>query len=368
MVDSRPRVKPEHAPFRTVDGQVRIGGEVQGVAARIPDPTGSIWSLLAAADGSRTVAQIIRAVRDRHPAETESAVNNALHRLNAAGYLEETNPAPAAPGTTLTDRERERYRRGGRLYQWMDLVERPDAWHVQALLKRSSVTVLGVGGTGSYAAAALAASGVGRLHCVDADRVELSNLNRQLLFTEADIGRDKVTAAIERLSAVNGDITVTGESARVGGVPDLVALAQGCDVLVLAADQPRSIRYWTNEACLRAGVPWVNTGYDGPLVNCAVYLPGNGPCYLCCKLADREQDQHPPLFPAEKDRVSTHAANAVSAGISGQLGAHLAIAALTGVPRITPGAAHGFNLLDLGAHFNREYQHRPDCPLCGDHS
>ena len=74
---------------------------------------------------------------------------------------------------------------------------RASSWDAQARLARSRVTVVGLGGSGAGAAAALAASGVGRLHCVDPDAVELSNLNRQVLYSEDDIGRPKVDAAVD---------------------------------------------------------------------------------------------------------------------------------------------------------------------------
>ncbi len=84
---------------------------------------------------------------------------------------------------------------------------------------------MGLGGTGSHAAWSLAAIGVGRLYCVDPDLVELSNLNRQLLYTEADVGRPKAPLAQARLSRITSDIVVSSARHRVTCEADL-ALAR----------------------------------------------------------------------------------------------------------------------------------------------
>jgi hypothetical protein len=85
--------------------------------------------------------------------------------------------------------------------------------HAQAEseIRDATVTILGVGGSGGIAALALAASGVGHLNCVDPDVVELSNLSRQILYTEADIGQPKADSAVTRLIQLNSDIKITGQ-------------------------------------------------------------------------------------------------------------------------------------------------------------
>src|SRR6185437_7359027 len=103
------------------------------------------------------------------------------------------------------------------LLRWMDLSPRASPWSAQLRLRRARVLVLGVGGTGGAAAQILVASGVGAVHTVDPDVVELSNLNRQLLYRETDIGRPKTDAALAALRALNSDVTVTGERYEVRG-------------------------------------------------------------------------------------------------------------------------------------------------------
>ncbi|MBY8871437.1 ThiF family adenylyltransferase [Micromonospora sp. PLK6-60] len=361
----RPRVKPEHHPYR-VDGGVRIGGPTYGIAAEVADPSGAVWTLLQAMDGTRGVDRIVRRVRDAHPAESPEAIRAALARFVESGYVEDAG-APDPP--ELTERDKERFDRSRAYFRWMDLTPRASTWEPQVALRRARVTLVGLGGTGGVAALALAASGVGRLVCVDADVVELSNLNRQVLYTEQDIGLAKVDAAVARLRGLNSAVEVTGVRQRVGCADDVAALAKECDVLVLSADRPQpDVRIWTNRACLATGTAWVDAGYHGPLVQVGSYVPGAGPCWECVRAADGDRHRAVGIEYADTALRNAAVANAVaapSAGISGYLAAHHALALITGVPARPPGRVDAVNLMALDATFTLDDPRRADCPACG---
>jgi bacteriocin biosynthesis cyclodehydratase domain-containing protein len=361
----RPRVKPEHAPYRISDDRIRLGGVSYGIAAEIKDPTGSVWTLLQSLDGSREVGQIVDHVVRLHPAESPAAVRRAVRLFVDAGYVEDlAAPDPAE----LTDQDKQRYDRGRAYFRWMDLTPRASSWEPQVALRRASVTVVGVGGTGGIAAMALAASGVGRLHCVDHDTVELSNLNRQVLYTEADIGTPKVEAAVRRLRQLNSTIEISGAKQQITGIDDIVPLARDCDVLVLAADRPPEVRVWTNRACLATGTPWVDSGYHGPQITVGTYRPGTGGCWECLREAETERHRMQGAQREDAPQRGAAVANAVgapSAGISGYLAAHCAIALLTGVPPAPVGRIHAVNLVALDSTFVIDDPRRPDCPACG---
>ncbi|MER6672604.1 ThiF family adenylyltransferase [Streptomyces sp. NPDC000983] len=144
--------------------------------------------------------------------------------LTEAGYVED---AGAAPPEELTERERERYGRSTTLPRRMDLRPGKSAWEPRLRLRRPRVLLVGVGGTGGAAARDLVASGVGRLHCVDPDVVELPNLNRRTFRREQDFGTPKTDAAPAALRALNSDTTVTGERREVRGPGDLLDLLTG---------------------------------------------------------------------------------------------------------------------------------------------
>jgi len=362
---SRPRIKPEHVPYRITGGRIRLGGGAYGIAAEIADPDGSAWTLLTAMDGSRSPAEIVAGVLARHPGQTEEALLAAIDTVTEAGYVEDcAGPVPAG----LTDRDQQRYDRGRAYFRWVDLTPRRSTWEPQARLRDSRAVVIGIGGTGGNAAYALAASGVGHIYCVDRDIVELSNLNRQVLFSESDVGSPKVTAAVRRLRAVNSDIQVDGETAEIGSAADLERYASGCDVLVLAADQPPEIRVWANRACLAAGTPWVETGYNGPVIATTVYVPGVSACFECLGLAKTDTGRQLGIRPEETAQRWAAAGKAVAAptaGVSGYLAAHAALSVLTGVPPVTPGRVYRVNLMALHEPDALDVTRRADCPACG---
>ncbi|MHC3473454.1 HesA/MoeB/ThiF family protein [Streptomyces sp. 7R007] len=371
----RPRIKPEHRAYRTVDGHVRIGSVVHGIGAEVRDPDGWVWTLVEAMDGTRSAADVVAEVSRRHPGLRlpEPDIARAMTDLTEAGYVED---AGAPPPAELSERERERYGRGMTLLRWMDLRPRQSPWEPQLRLRRARVLLIGVGGTGGAAARDLVASGVGRLHCVEPDVVELSNLNRQTLFSERDLGTPKIDAALTALGALNSDTTVTGERREIRGPEDLVDLLTGgppdaapYDALLLAADRPAVIRRWANQVCLATGTPWAEAGYRGPLVSVGVFTPGRGACWECLRSTEIERRdlRLPPGHDEDvaSPRMPWNPVNAVTAGLSGSLLAHAALILLCGIPPIDPGCRFGLNLMRPGDPVMQRARRRPDCPACG---
>jgi molybdopterin/thiamine biosynthesis adenylyltransferase/rhodanese-related sulfurtransferase len=149
----------------------------------------------------------------------------------------------------------------------------------QETLRRGTVLVIGAGGLGCPALLYLAAAGVGRIRVIDPDRVELSNLQRQVLYTEEDVGQFKVAAAARRLSALNSSIVVepyVGRFSRANAF-DLVG---SCDVVVDGSDN-FSTRYLVNDACVLAGKPLVYGAVQGFAGQLSVFNWRDGPTYRC---------------------------------------------------------------------------------------
>jgi molybdopterin-synthase adenylyltransferase len=361
----RPRVKPEHAAYRIAGSKIRIGGVSFGLAAEMSDPDGWVWTMLSAMDGSRGLPDLIEHVRAVHPAQSPEVLRHGALQLLRTGYVEDVaGPVPGA----LTERDLRRHDRAVGYFRWLDLIPRESSWEPQARLRAARVTILGVGGTGGIAALALAASGVGHLHCVDPDEVELSNLSRQVLYSEDDIGQPKADAAVARLRRLNADVEVTGQRLEATGIDDVLKLAGDCDVLLLGADRPPELRIWANRACLAAGRPWVDAGYHGPLVQVGAFVPGVGPCWECTRLALRDGHAEEGAYPGDSPQRRAAvfgAVGAVPAGISGYLAAHLVISLVTGVPPAVPGRVETLNLAALDAPLMLDEPPHPECEACG---
>ena len=145
-------------------------------------------------------------------------------------------------------------------------------------LAAARVAVFGIGGVGGYVVEGLARSGIGALDLIDSDLVEESNLNRQLLCTENELGREKAVVAAERIHAINGNVEVEPVVTYLGEA-NAAALFYGADCVVDCLDNLEA-RFWAAHACQNLGIPIVYgaiAGWFGQV--CTVY-PGD-PSFAC---------------------------------------------------------------------------------------
>ncbi|HEY6680981.1 MAG TPA: molybdopterin-synthase adenylyltransferase MoeB, partial [Actinomycetota bacterium] len=149
----------------------------------------------------------------------------------------------------------------------------------QRKLLDSSVLVIGAGGLGSPVAMYLAAAGIGKLGIVDFDQVDVTNLQRQILHTTADVGRSKVASAVEHLRAINPTIEVVGHETLLFST-NVFEIFGGYDVIVDGTDNFPT-RYLLNDASLRHGIPVVHASIFRVEGQLTVFQPYEGPCYRC---------------------------------------------------------------------------------------
>jgi bacteriocin biosynthesis cyclodehydratase domain-containing protein len=213
----------------------------------------------------------------------EPAVTELVGLLDGEGLLEDASAYDA-----LAADERDRYDR--QLRYFADTapagVSAPDC---QARLRESRVVVLGVGGLGSWAALGLACCGIGELVLCDGDVVELSNLNRQVLFTPADIGRPKAAVAAAALQAFNPGVRVTPVERAVATPEALAEAVRGASLVVDAADRPaHDIERMVNAVCFAERVPYVTMSHFPPFARVGpLYVPGETGCFNCQERAYR---------------------------------------------------------------------------------
>ena len=149
----------------------------------------------------------------------------------------------------------------------------------QLKLKNSKVCVVGVGGLGNPITSRLAAMGIGTLRIVDRDVIELSNIHRQTMFDESDVGQVKVEIAAKKLQKLNPDCKI---EALAISVNDYTALevVEGCDVVIDALDSVNA-RYALNKACVKFGIPFVTGAAVGVSGQTFTILPKESACYYC---------------------------------------------------------------------------------------
>lgn len=223
----------------------------------------------------------------------------------------------------------------------------------QALL-RSRVLVVGLGGLGCPAAMYLASSGVGRLVLADPDRVDLSNLPRQIAHAEADIGACKVHSARETLLALNPDVSVQTLACRLDDAL-LDEVVPTVDLVVDACDN-FATRFALNRACVRHRVPLVHAAavrYQAQLSVFDARRPAS-PCYRCLHRDGRELD----------DSCARNGVVAPLVGMIGAMQALEAIKVLTGVGEPLVGRVLMFDG-GLAQWYEVALSRQPDCPVCG---
>jgi molybdopterin/thiamine biosynthesis adenylyltransferase len=169
----------------------------------------------------------------------------------------------------LSERERERYKRQMMLF----------GEEGQERLKNAHIFIAGAGGLGSPVSLYLAVAGVGTITIVDMDVVDQSNLNRQILHSDRDIGRKKTVSAEEKLSAINPDIRITAIDTRIDET-NAAALVGNADGIVDAMDN-YPIRYLLNDVAIRKNIPLFHGAIRGFYGQATTIIPGKTPCLKC---------------------------------------------------------------------------------------
>lgn len=149
----------------------------------------------------------------------------------------------------------------------------------QKKLMNAKVLIIGAGGLGAPAAMYLAAAGVGTIGIVDVDEVDLSNLQRQIIHSTADIGKAKVKSAAESMNAINPDVKVNTYRMFVNS-QNIMELIEDYDFILDGTDNFPA-KFLINDACVKAKKPFSHAGiirFQGQLMT---YVPGEGPCYRC---------------------------------------------------------------------------------------
>lgn len=149
----------------------------------------------------------------------------------------------------------------------------------QERLQAASLLIVGAGGLGTPAALYLAAAGVGRIRIVDPDIVDRTNLNRQILHAEKDIGRPKVHSAAEKLRALNPDVEIEPIKDALRE-ENSVPLVSGMDLLLDALDNFQA-RYILNRAAVSCGIPLIHAAVNGLSGQMTTIIPGKTPCLEC---------------------------------------------------------------------------------------
>jgi len=250
-----------------------------------------------------------------------------------------------AGGSELSSKDLERYSRQVMLEEI--------GYEGQLKLKGAKVCVVGIGGLGNPIVTRLVAMGIGKIRIVDRDVIELSNLHRQTMFDESDIGQVKVEVAAKKLKKMNSDVEI---EALPVSVNDFTALdiVEGCDVVIDALDSVNA-RYSLNKACIKKNIPFVTGAAVGISGQAFTILPNQTACYHC-------------IFPAlDENSMPTCSTEGVHPSILSIIGGIEVAEAVKIITGKKPSLANKLLYVDLdNLEFNFNiFKKVEECPVCG---
>lgn len=227
----------------------------------------------------------------------------------------------------------------------------------QKKLLESRVLIIGAGGLGSSTAMYLAAAGVGNIGIADADEVDLSNLQRQIIHTTEDLGKAKVQSAKETINRMNPDVAINAYHTFVTR-ENILDLIENYDFIIDATDN-FSAKFLINDACVIAKKPFSHAGilrFQGQLMT---YVPGEGPCYRC-------------IFknPPPKGTVPTCKQVGIigaMAGVIGSLQAMEAIKYILNIGDLLISHLLTYDAIKMEFRKIKLPSHTEDCAVCGNH-
>ncbi len=173
----------------------------------------------------------------------------------------------------------------------------------QKKLRRATVLVAGAGGLGSPVSIYLTCAGIGRLVLVDFESVDISNLNRQILHWEEDVGEKKVVSGNWKLRRLNSTVDVTPLVTKVTA-ENAIELLDGVDLMMDCLDNMET-RFILNEACFRKGIPLIHGGLRGLMGEVTTIIPGQTPCLECLFPRNAERTEPFPVFGATAALVAS---------------------------------------------------------------
>ncbi|MEV5066307.1 ThiF family adenylyltransferase [Streptomyces sp. NPDC053794] len=279
---SKPRIKPTLPVYRVAD-QLYI--QLPGKCVEMADESHAVETFVSLLDGTRTLPEVRAALKDLGTDLPEDEIADAIRKFDQAGLLED-----GAAETGLDAHHLERWKRNlGFLENYSSLTT--SKYALQRRMRDYRVVLLGLGGVGSHMLYDLVGLGVRDIRIVDFDTVELSNLNRQILYREEDIGRAKIEVASERILAYDPLLKLDTRSTYIGCAEEALAVVEGRDLVLSAVDMPKmQVVNWINQACVRAGATLITGGVDSRRIAYYTMIPGVTGCVECWKADVAERD------------------------------------------------------------------------------
>ncbi|MGO2564268.1 MAG: ThiF family adenylyltransferase [Brochothrix thermosphacta] len=275
-----PRIKPIYPLYKLNKKNFRVGAQL-GITTEFDDEKGQFWILSNLMDGFRTFKQIVFEMKNIYPELTSIDIEKGIDLLNEEGLVEETYP-----GKTID----ERYIANVNYFSRFCGAEK-NRFEIQEKINNLNILLLGLGGGGSNIVTLLAGLGPKMIRMVDYDKIEPSNLGRQLLYREKDVGEKKTDIAKRAVREMNSQISVETIDKKIVEVEDVIELTEGIDIVICAIDEPPFIIHRiVNGAIIKAGIPCIFGASQISRGRVYTVIPNITGCFDCMNLNFSKND------------------------------------------------------------------------------
>lgn len=362
----RPATK-QTIPYFAADGAVHF--TLSGTMTSLADPDGRVLALAGLLDGERDLKTIWRDLNARYPDVSPDDVREAIQELDESGLLQDVSDT----GSDMDPDAHERWKRNFGFFETYASLA-VSKYEFQRRIQAAKVAVLGVGGVGTHILIDLVAIGFTDLRIVDFDAVELSNLNRQILYGESCIGQPKVAIAADRARALNSAIRLETRHSRLLSADDVYRAVYDRDIVIGSVDGPKmQIVHWLNEGCVRAGAALMSGGVDTQRAILYTVVPGISGCVECWYHQVRANDPASRMLQDAKTTAEARGERfgedlAAFNGLVVLLNAHMIGETVRLATRLSPPLSVG-RMLEMSFHDPRlqvaeEFTRRPGCEIC----
>ncbi|MBS0938083.1 HesA/MoeB/ThiF family protein [Lactiplantibacillus plantarum] len=351
-------------PIVYTKNSVLIGGF--GTVSKYDDPDGAVTQLFKLINGKNTIKAISLAIQKSYPQYNTEDIMELINDLNKEHYIEGLSHIGSK---TLDNYALKRYHRNINFFSsYIDLDQ--NKYLVEKKIQNTRIGILGLGGLGSHIVYDLAGLGFGYIHAVDFDTVDLTNLNRQILYNENDIGKEKGLLAKKRITDFNSHVQFNYTRKKISSSQDLIDIFNDVDLLICVADRPKyQLAQWINEAIIELNIPLFCAGLEAHRAMHYTIIPHITGCIQCWRNETKNDNPVTELFLSEKKRKNLTGDNTAIFPLVSTITGHLCVEILKYVTKIgqlnSAGKLVSVDFDTMQSSVSEEWLPDPKCTICG---
>lgn len=330
------------------------------------DETGAVEQVFKMIDGQYTIAQISKRISQQYTQFSEQDVVELIEDLNSERFIEDSELTGSG---ILSDYDRERYHRNINFFSSFIKLSK-NKYEVQKKLKNATAGIIGLGGLGSHIVYDLAGLGIGTIKAIEYDKLDLSNLNRQILYNNDQIGQSKAQLAKKRIHDFNPEINFEIYEKQISSTKQITDFFSDVDFIILVADRPKYLMArWANEAAVKLNIPMFCAGLEAQRAMYYTVIPHKTGCVACWQNSVANRDDVSTLVLREKEHLNLLGDNTaivpLVSTVTGMINAEI-LRYLTGIGRVqAAGNLIAVDFLTMRTKIIEKWDLAETCAVCG---